>query len=138
MGIPTTPRGSINTSPYQLLFGRRAKHLLHPTQLDKGDRATELCELRQEAWDPVQVAVARMKIYHDTKHQQPPTISQGDYIYIKLVKPGRPGYYLQSQTKLSHWRIGLFEVLERLNELRFHVKLPQWLKWKDEISIEPP
>ena len=83
-----------------------------------------------------QLAIARMKIYYDSNRRTPPKIEAGHLVYVKLAKPGHPGYHLNNQTKLSHRRCGPFTVEAKINDLRYRVRLPDYLQWKPEFSIE--
>lgn len=66
-----------------------------------------LCRVaREEAAECIQIAQARMKIYCDDRHRTPPAFKVGDFVYVKLGKPGKRGRHLDNQTKLSFNKVG--------------------------------
>jgi hypothetical protein len=74
--------------PYEVLYGRRAKSFL-PISHDIGDTFGEAQQtLRQEALDAIALAQTKMKIYYDDKRVPPPTLSEKDWVYVKLAQPG--------------------------------------------------
>lgn len=77
-----------------------------------------------------------MKAYFDDRHKLPPALQVGDFVYIKLAKKSNSGYHLNNQSKLSHRRVGPFQVKKCINALRSEIDLPYYLKWNPEISIE--
>jgi hypothetical protein len=134
--INTSPSLATSQVPYEVLYGRRSKSFL-PIDLGIYESFTETQDiLRQEAHDTLSLTQTRMKAYFDDKHRKPPRMQPGDLVYIKLAKPGKDGYHLNNQTKLSFRRVGPYPIAERISDLRYRVKLPPWLKWHPEISVE--
>ncbi|TQW04488.1 retrotransposable element [Cordyceps javanica] len=137
--LNTSVQSTTNTSPFELLYGRKPRHFLQLT--DSDDSMTEDYGAAQrarfsEAWDAAQLSVARTKIYYDSKHTTPPKLRLGDLVYVKLAKPGADGYHLNHQTKLSHRRAGPFPITKCISALRFELGLPSYLNWRPEFSIE--
>lgn len=121
---------STNVSPYEALYGRPPSHFLSPASINNPQGFGEQQKvIRQEAWDQIKLAEARIKIYYDQRHITPPEINDvKDLVYMKLAKPAEDGYHYNNQSKISHRRAGLFTVLEKISKLRYQLDLPPWLK----------
>ena len=134
--LNTSTSSTTRQSPYEILFGRKPKSFL-PVDNSLGEPYAKAQQtLRQEAADATALAQAKMKIYYDRRHRDPPALRKDDLVYIKLSKPGHTGYHLNNQTKLSFRKVGPFPVEEVLSKLRYKIKLPPYLQWRPEISIE--
>ena len=130
---------AVDITPYEILFGRTAKSFLSNQHLSPPDPdfAARQQSLRQEAWDALQLSLARMKAYFDERRTAPPDIAEGDLVWVRLAKPGHDGYHLSNQTKLSHRKVGPFPVTKVIRpKKRFLVALPPYLKWRPEISVD--
>lgn len=77
-----------------------------------------------------------MKMQYDDKYTVPPMLKKDDYVYIKLAKLGKPGYYLDYQIKLTFRKVGLYRIVRKISSLRYEIELPSWLKWFREIFIK--
>lgn len=132
----TSESASTKQLPYVMLYGRLPRGFLptiHPATHEFG-QAQQLA--REEAAEHLQIAQAKMKAYYDDRHQKPPSLNKGDFVYVKLAKPGHRGYHLNHQTKLSFRRTGPYRILEKISPLKYKVELPDWLRWSRNISIE--
>ncbi|TPX18040.1 uncharacterized protein E0L32_011859 [Thyridium curvatum] len=127
-------RTLLHAPPFAPLYGREAKNFLVPTP-EHGEFGLQQQNLRDEAAYKVQLAQTRMKIYYDDQHSKLQDISVGDFVYVKLAKPGDRGYHLNNQTKLSFRKTGPFKVLEKAGPLAYKIQLPPWLKWNPVISV---
>jgi hypothetical protein len=69
--LNTSTHSAVDTTPYNLLHGHRAKHMLHPAEHvgDADERALKFSRMRQKAWDVVQPSVGEPKFYYATRHQ---------------------------------------------------------------------
>ncbi|KAF2963381.1 hypothetical protein GQX73_g10196 [Xylaria multiplex] len=134
--LNTSTSATTSKSPYEILYGRKAKTFL-PIDHTLGENfALAQQTLRQEAADTTALAQARMKLYYDSLHRNLPTLAEGDMVYVRLSKPGHPGYHLNNQTKLSFRKVGPFPVEKVINPRRYRIMLPPWLKWEKDMSIE--
>lgn len=133
--LNTSVSATTRQVPYELLYGRKAKSFLSP-QTSLGDSFGEVQQqLRDDAWDAIHTAEAKMKIYYDRKHVKPPVVEKDDFVYVKLGKPGRDGYHLNNQTSLSFPRAGPFKVLDRIDDLTLRLQLPPHLRWNNRIAM---
>ncbi|KAK7992138.1 hypothetical protein PG988_000932 [Apiospora saccharicola] len=133
----TSTSATTKQCPYMTLFGRLPKSFLpvDATLPEPWVKAQQT--LHQEALEATALAQTRMKMYYDDKHRKPPTIKEGDLVFVKLAKSGDShGYHLDNQTPLSYRRTGPFKVLKCLSNLKYRIDLPTWLKWNKDISIE--
>ena len=102
-------------SPFQLMYGRKPNYFLDPNPASPMDVdfGTDQQLMRHDAWDAIQLATARMKSYYDNRHLKPPALDVGDFVYVKLAKPG------QSLATLAIiFKIKLSFPIEKLGRLR--------------------
>ena len=134
--LNTSTSATTTRSPYEMLYGRKAKTFL-PVDHSLGESfASAQQTIRQEAADATALAQAKMKIYYDSRHNDPPTFTEKDMVYVKLGKPGHPGYHLNNQTKLSFRKAGPFPIEKVLPNKNYRIKLPNWLKWERDMSVD--
>ena len=111
-------------SPYFANFGRHPA--LGPINkgLDRNPSGKEFRETMGKVWklaqDNLAKAASQMKKNFD-KRRQPSTISKGDRVLLDghNIKTSRPS------SKLSDWQYGPFEVLEKIGEVAWKLKLPK-------------
>lgn len=127
LSLNTSVSATTKQIPYSMLYGRDPKTFLPTLDNPSESFAQRQQDIREEAAGAIQIAKARMKIYYDDRHRKPPELQAGDYVFVKLAKPGKRGYHLNNQTKLSFPRVGPFKILERLSSLHFRIDLPKWL-----------
>lgn len=124
--------------PSDILYGRKLRGfqlpLANPSPTPGFAHQRQIA--REEAGEAVQIAQARMKIYYDAKHTKPPSLDVGDYVYVRLAKPGHRGYHLNHQTKLTFRKTGPFRIAQKISPLKYKIELPSWLTWHPEMSIE--
>ncbi|KAJ8122730.1 hypothetical protein ONZ43_g1146 [Nemania bipapillata] len=134
--LNTSTSATTTKSPFEMLYGRKPKTFL-PVDASLGeDYGTAQQTLRQEAAEATALAQAKMKLYYDSLHHTPPILTTDDFVYVKLAKPGHPGYHLDHQTKLTYRKAGPFPIEHVISPLKYRLKLPPWLKWGPEMSIE--
>ncbi len=85
-------------------------------------RATE-----QELKEKLQIAEHRMKQQADT-HRREKEFSVGDWVYLKLQPYKQTTVALRKHLKLTARYYGPFEVIERIGEVAYRLRLPEGTK----------
>lgn len=127
-GYNTTFRSSLNTTPFQVVYGRPP-----PLLLAYGDQKTSNNTLDQQLVardlallsikEQLAVAQNRMKKYADLKHREV-QFEVGDMVYLKL-KPYRQRSLAKKRCeKLSPKYYGPYEIEERVGSVAYRLKLP--------------
>lgn len=85
------------------------------------DRLKVLADVREDTKSSLDLAAERMKMYYDWHVQEAPVFQIGDKVWLsaenlKIKQPAR---------KLSHKCLGPYEVLQRVGELDYKLKLPK-------------
>lgn len=85
------------------------------------DRLKVLADVREDTKSSLDLAAERMKMYYDRHVQEAPIFQIGDKVWLsaenlKIKQPAR---------KLSHKRLGPYEVLQRVGQLDYKLKLPK-------------
>ncbi|OJD21266.1 hypothetical protein ACJ73_07395 [Blastomyces percursus] len=64
----------------------------------------------------------------DCAHTEP-TLRTGDFAFLNLARKGEKGYVMPNAFKLSPLRIGPFEIVEKVSDVTFRLRLPpSWQK----------
>ena len=131
--------------PYELLFGRTPRGTFSSPV--PPSNAEQFLQQRQVLWreaaDAIALSQARMKIYYDADRVPP---QFGDYVYLRLTRPGQLGYHVQNQTKLSCNRLGPLRVIRPVGSLAYEVEFPAWytgvhpvvsIEWLEPVIDDP-
>ncbi|GKV27101.1 hypothetical protein SLEP1_g36308 [Rubroshorea leprosula] len=114
--------------PFEVVYGMRPLSPLDlaplPTSrqfsVDAEQRAKEIKKLHEEVREKLQRQTIRYKAHHD-KHRKKVVYKEGDWVWIHLRKerfPNRPN------VKLSPRADGPFQIVEKINDNAYKIKLP--------------
>lgn len=110
-------------SPNEILYGHMTRDELNVLDLNTGSIARDDQQVlfRREAADALDFANARAKLRYDRSHTHL-EFKVGDKAYLRLHR----GYALPDMPnkKLSNQRAGPFEIIQRVSELAYKLKLP--------------
>ncbi|GKV44250.1 hypothetical protein SLEP1_g51447 [Rubroshorea leprosula] len=87
---------------------------------DAEQRAKEIKKLHEEVHEKLQRQTIRYKAYHD-KHRKKVVYKEGDWVWIHLRKERFPN---QPNVKLSPRADGHFQIVEKINDNAYKIKLP--------------
>ena len=136
--LNTAENASTNTTPFELLYGVKPREMLSPlTKTTKYDENANTFiearnQLRNEVYDAIKLAQAKMAVFFDRKHRAPELTGSA---YIKLAKAGTPGYHMPHASSFSAKKVGPFRILKRVGELAYKLELPSSMKIHDTISV---
>ena len=105
------------------ILGEQAKHI---------SREDERSLCRQKAVNAISFANARAKLHYNKTHKHL-EFKVGDMVYLRL----HHSYTLPDMTnkKLSNQRVSLFEVLQKIGQLAYKLKLPPVMRIHPVVSI---
>jgi hypothetical protein len=147
MAHNSMPHSSMGYLPFFLLHGYSPRTKM--TVIDPVGRGVERIELyntaaisfvselevhRSLAWDSLARAQARQaKAYDSQRHEE--EFEEGDEVLVnphslKLVKVQGTG------RKLVQWRIGPFQITEKINPIVYHINIPPEYKMHPIINIQ--
>lgn len=115
-------------SPFELLYGYNPEFHVSPNPMSKVPAASDclkvLTELQDDTRASLELAAERMKTYYDKNVSDAPVFAPGDKVWLdtknlKLKQPSK---------KLSAKRVGPYEVVERIGDLDYRLKLPKSLR----------
>ncbi|XP_071925131.1 transposon Tf2-1 polyprotein [Coffea arabica] len=123
-------QASIQMAPYEVLYGRRCRSPIHwdeigekrivdPTAIPWIEEAQEKVKLIRER---LQTAQSRQKSYADTRRKDL-EFEVGDKVFLR-VKPLKSGVISKKGKKLKPRYIGPFEILKRVGNVAYQLKLP--------------
>ncbi|RMJ21267.1 Integrase core domain-containing protein, partial [Aspergillus sp. HF37] len=130
--INSSPSDTTKQSPHKLMFGMEFGQ---PWNTIKNVFASgQTFDSRTDAEEAINFAMISMKKYYDRRHA-PISFAEGDQVYITLHK----GYSIPSSKtlgrKFSQQRVGPFEVVQRVGQLAYKLKLPPSWKIHDVLSV---
>ena len=135
--LNNSPNASTGLAPNEINYGFKVQEVL--SLLDATDKqpmtdnlADRRLEHRAEATEATAFAMAKAKMYYDTRHM-PLLLRPGDKAYLRLHHgyelPGKPS------RKLSPQRCGPFTVKRRVGRLAYELELPPAWRVHPVISI---
>jgi hypothetical protein len=132
---------STNKTPMEMVTGLNMRSGFQSATPDVGQSAVDWTQIRQrqreEAYDALVFAQAKMSIYYDRNHQ-PVAFKPGDRVFISLAKGFAAGYKLPHNVvnrKLSQQHVGPFAILEAIGPLAYRLDIPSTWKIHPIISV---
>ena len=126
--------GTTELSPNEVLYGHAMRDEVNilGEKVKHISRKDEQSLCRQEAADAISFANARAKLRYNKTHKHL-EFKVGDMVYLRL----HHGYTLPDMTnkKLSNQHVGPFEVLQRIGQLAYKLKLPPVMRIHPVVSI---
>jgi hypothetical protein len=112
------------TSPFKALYGYnpdfQVAPRVGPAVVPKADeRLEELRAVQEECKAALKVAAERMKYYYDRSRADAPDFKVGDKVWLDARNVALTG-----TRKLSPRRLGPFEVLEKIGDLNYRLRIP--------------
>jgi len=100
-----------------------------PSQVPSGlETVNEFIERMKSATEEAKLAICKaqedMMQYYNQKRTPAPMYKPGDWVYLDAsdIKTTRPSL------KLSHCRLGPFEIEDQVGPLAYHLKLPHGMR----------
>ena len=112
-------------SPFKVLYGYNPDFTIHPNSMSvipaADERVDQMKEARDDAENTLKMVNERMKRFYDKGVKEAPQYKIGDKVWLdaKNLKQRRPSQ------KLSDRRLGPFEILEKIGEVNYKLKLPE-------------
>ena len=125
----TTYHASINTSPFEVTYGR-SPPMLNNYEMGraKNDEVEEELRTRDEVLTNVKKTLMkvqdRIKKYYD-QGRRDVSFEPGDYVYLKLQPYRQKSLKKRFNVKLSQRYYGPFKVLNRIEEVAYKLELPE-------------
>lgn len=136
--LNTAENASTSVTPFELLYGVKPREMLEPLTVSskEDDNAVDFLnqrnQLRNEVYDCIKLAQAKMALRFDEKHR-PPDLTGS--VYLKLAKPGHPGYHVPQASSLSSKKVGPFRIVQKVSSLAYKLELPETMRIHDVVSI---
>jgi hypothetical protein len=115
-------------TPFHLMYGYTPEFNIsinpYPTVPSAQDRLELIKECQEDAKAALEMTADRMKRFYDKHVDEAPIFEVGSKVWLdtKNLDQRRPS------KKLSHKRAGPYEVLERIGDLNYKLKLPHQMK----------
>ncbi|KAK8958304.1 hypothetical protein KSP40_PGU004152 [Platanthera guangdongensis] len=119
-------QASIEMSPFEALFGRRCRTPLSwletgESELYKSQEVEDATSLVRTIRERLLIAQDRQTKYYNAKHRNA-EFAVGDWVYLK-IKPFKGVSRVRRLKKLNPRYLGPFEVLERIGEAAYRLRL---------------
>ncbi len=76
-----------------------------------------------------------MAYYYNLRHQIPPSLKEGDSVYLKLVRGTKIGYKLATSSSLDPIKMGPYKIIQVISKVAYRLALPPEMKMHPVISI---
>lgn len=125
----TTFHTTLNTTPFQVVYGMKPKHLALQSRVHTNLQGVEeMLNERQQQWtllkESLEVAQVRMKNFADSKRSER-VFQVGDWVYLKLQPYRQVTVALRKNMKLAAKYFGPYEVVEKLGPVAYKLALPE-------------
>lgn len=132
-------QSSIQTSPFAVVYGRLPPSLRSYTAgatrllaVDKllGDRDTFMAEVK----DRLEQAQQYHKRHYDSKHREQ-EYAVGQWVWLRLLHLHAASIKVQGRSKLGPKFYGPYQVVERVNDVAYRLKLPEQAQIHDVFHV---
>jgi hypothetical protein len=117
-----------NQLPFYACYGFHPQFVVGDITDQKVPAADEHAEFLRKGYEEAKAALTlaqdQMAKFYDRKHCTTPKLSSGDKVWLdaRNIQTDRPS------RKLSHKRLGPYEVIEQVGKVSYHLKLPSSMK----------
>uniref|UniRef100_A0A0A9CHQ3 Tf2-1-like SH3-like domain-containing protein n=1 Tax=Arundo donax TaxID=35708 RepID=A0A0A9CHQ3_ARUDO len=123
---------ALKDSPFKIIYGRSPPSLC---SADRGEAQVpaveqylkERDEFLQDVREHLLQAQEQAKLYYDVKHT-PVAFGVGDWVWLKLLHRPIASLATPMKGKLAPRFYGLFQIVERIGDVAYHLKLPKKAK----------
>lgn len=124
----TTFHTAVNTTPYQVVYGTKPKHLAWQDKAHTNLHSLEdFMDAKKLQWDSLRVileaAQARMKTYANAKRYER-SFQPGEWVYLKLQPYRQVTVDVRKNLKLAAKFFGPYEILEKVGSVAYKLALP--------------
>lgn len=125
----TTFHTALNTTPYQIVYGTKPRHLVWQERVHTNIHSLEtMIQEKQQQWNRLrellEAAQVKMKRYADAKRTER-EFQKGDWVYLKLQPYRQVTVAIRKSLKLSAKYFGPYEILEKVGKVAYKLALPE-------------
>lgn len=125
----TTFHTTLNTTPYQVVYGTEPRHLAGQLRSHSNIATSEnLLQEKQHQWsvlkEILEAAQIRMKTYADN-HRSEREFQVGDMVYLKLQPYRQVSVAIRKNLKLAAKYFGPYLALEKISAVAYKLELPK-------------
>jgi len=133
--LNTSVNATTGYTPFFLLYGVHPRSEINSASASCNDAEQffqDRRQIREDAYEAIRLAQARMAIYYNEKHRP---INIKDKVWLKLAKGTEIGYRLPNSTSLDVIKTGPFTVKRQIKKLTYELDLPKDMKMHPFFSV---